>query len=554
MVRRTNAAAPVSLLDDPVVQRRRWWILATLCLSLVIVFVGNSSLNVAIPSISEQLGASTSELQWIVAAYALVFAGLLFTAGSLGDRFGRKRALGLGLTIFLVSAVAAAGSSATWQLIASRAVMGAAAAFIMPSTLSILINVFRPEERTRAIAIWAAAAGVAGVVGPLTSGLLLGHFWYGSVFLINVPIVLVALLAGWFMLPESKDPDGGKLDPCGAILSIVGIVALVYGLIQAPEDGWTSAETLATFMVAAIVLTAFVLWELHVDEPMIDMRYFRSRSFSIGAGGMVVVFVAMYGVVFLITQYFQLILGYSPLGAAARLFPMAPIMIVVSPLTPRLSTRFGTHRVVAFGMLSVATGMLLFRGLSASTSYPYVLACLVPLVIGFALTMSPMTASIMSVVPPRRAGAGSAMNDATRELGTALGVAALGSLAASRYSASVAKLLPQLGLSTSAERGARSSLAGALETARGLPAAAGHVLTVGTQHAFISGIHLAVTVGAGLSVAAGFVVLRYLPRTVSHEGAMHGAVESIEDMAELGLAGVPPVFAEHYSDEERLEP
>ena len=242
---------PVPLVDQPAVQARRWWILVILCLSLIIVFVGNSSLNVAIPSLSRDLDATTSQLQWIIAAYALVFAGLLFTAGALGDRFGRKKVLQLGLALFLLSALAASASTATWQLIASRAVMGAAAALIMPSTLSILVNVFRPEERTKAIAIWAAAAGVAGIIGPIASGFLLGHFWYGSVFLINVPIVVIALVAGYFIVPESMNSDKDPLDPVGAILSIITIVTFVYGLIQAPDQGWGSPATLAAFGVGA---------------------------------------------------------------------------------------------------------------------------------------------------------------------------------------------------------------------------------------------------------------------------------------------------------------
>jgi MFS transporter, DHA2 family, integral membrane protein len=537
-----------ALYDDERVHRLRWWTLAVLCLSLVIVFVGNSSLNVAIPSLSRDLEATTSQLQWIVAAYALVFAGLLFTAGAIGDRYGRKTALQFGLLLFLLSALAASASTETWQLIASRATMGAGAAFIMPSTLSILINVFPPQERTKAIAIWAAAAGVAGIVGPVASGLLLEHFWYGSVFLINVPIVAVALLAGRFLVPESKDPEGAKLDPVGAGLSIVGIVAFVYGLIEAPDKGWTSPQTLVTFLIAAAVLTIFVLWERHVDVPMIDMHFFRNPAFSVGTTGMIVVFLAMYGVMFLVTQYFQLVLGYSPLGAAVRLFPMAPIMIIVSPMTPRLSARFGAHRTVAFGMFSVAAGMLLFRGLGLDTAYPYVLACLLPLVIGFALTMSPMTASIMSAVPPRRAGVGSAMNDATRELGTALGVAVLGSLAASRYSATLSDLTAALGLSPAAQHTANSSLAGAIETAGTLPASAGQALTTDAQRAFVQGLHLAVSVGAALAILAAGLVLRFLPHMASHGTAMRGPVETMEEAAEVGVAGTPPIFADQYSE------
>jgi len=521
---------------------RRWWTLAVLCLSLLIVFVGNSSLNVAIPTLSRELSATESQLQWVVAIYSLVFAGLLFSTGAIGDRYGRKGALQFGLALFLVSCLFASLSNSMWQLIACRALMGAAAAFIMPSTLSIIVNIFPPEERTKAIAIWASVTGAAGALGPLASGWLLGHYWYGSVFLVNIPIIVVALISGWFLVPKSRDPEEAALDPVGALLSIVGIVALVYGLIQAPDAGWTSPATLSAFGVAVVVLTLFALWELHTTEPMLDMRFFRNPGFSVGTGGMILVFMAMYGTMFLITQYFQLILGFSPLGSALRLLPLAPIMIVVSPLTPRLSARFGANRVVAAGMLLIAVGMTLFRALEIDTSYLYILVCVTPLASGMALAMSPMTASIMSSVPTRRAGAGSAMNDASRELGAALGVAVLGSVTASKYAATLGNLT--LGLSGGDRTTAESSLAGALDTASHLPEAAGRVLTSGAEAAFIDGLHLAVTVGGLLATLAAVLVWRYLPRAVAHEGALSGPGGAMENTAELGIGGVPPLFAD----------
>jgi len=519
---------------------RRWWTLAVLCMSLLIVFVGNSSLNVTIPTLSRELHATESQLQWVVASYSLVFAGLLFSTGALGDRFGRKGTLQIGLVLFLVAAALASASSTMWELIGCRAVMGAAAALIMPSTLSIIINVFPPHERPKAIAIWASITGAAGGFGPLISGWLLGHFWYGSVFLVNVPIIAVALIAGWFLVPKSRDPEQGKLDPVGALLSIVGISSLVYALIEAPDSGWGSTTTLTAFAVAAVVLALFVLWELRVDEPMLDMHFFRNGAFSTGTAGMILVFLAMYGVMFLITQYFQLILGYSPLSTSLRMLPMAPIMIVVAPLTPRLSKSFGAHRVVAAGMILISVGMLMFRALDLHTDYWYVLLSLFPLVGGIALTMSPMTAAIMSAVPARRAGAGSAMNDASRELGAALGVAVLGSVAASHYANGVDSLVQ--GLSGAQRSVAESSLAGALDVAGHLPTAAGQALSTGAQEVFVGGIHLAVTVGAILAAVAAAIVLKYLPRNVGDEGAMHGAVESMEEAAELGLGGTPPIF------------
>jgi EmrB/QacA subfamily drug resistance transporter len=532
-------------VEAPVAYEKRWWTLAVLCLSLLIVFVGNSSLNVAIPTLSEDLGATTSQLQWVVAAYSLVFAGLLFTAGALGDRFGRKGALQLGLLGFLIACVLASMSTEMWQLIACRALMGGAAAFIMPSTLSILVNVFPPNERARAIAIWAGVTGAAGAIGPVASGWLLGHYWFGAVFLVNVPIIVVALITGVVLVPSSKDPEEGALDPVGAALSVVGIVSLVFGLIEAPDKGWASTETLVAFAVAFVALLGFVLWERRHPEPMLDMSYFKNPAFSTATGGMILVFLAMYGVMFLITQYFQLILGYSPLDAALRLLPMAPIMMIVAPLTPAIIARIGHNRTVGLGMALVSIAFVLFTQLTTHSPYAYILLCVGFLVPGIAMTMSPMTASIMSAVPPRRAGAGSAMNDATRELGAALGVAVLGSVAASRYSSGLESVLH--GLPPADQATASSSLAGALSTAAHLPAQAAAELTHTAETAFVSGIHLASIVGAVLAAAAALIVLRFLPRQILQHGAELDVVESLEDAAQLGLAGMPPIFAEDHS-------
>ena len=527
---------------SPTVYRRRWWILVALCLSLLIIFVGNTSLNVAIPTLSRELHATESQLQWVIAAYSLVFAGLLFTAGAIGDRFGRKGALQLGLVIYVCACLYAAWSRSTGELIAARATMGLGAAFIMPSTLSILVNVFPPHERTKAIAIWAGVVGAAGAIGPVSTGLLLSRFWYGSVFLVNVPIIATALVAGWFLLPKSRDPLEADIDPIGAILSIIGIVALVYGLIEAPGHGWASTTTLVAFGVAAVVLLAFVLWELHTETPMLDIRYFRNPAFSTGTGGMILIFMAMYGLIFLLTQYLQLILGFTPLGTALRLLPMAVIMLVVAPLTPRLSARFGANKTVAAGMLLAALSMFLFRLTTPHTPYIAVAGMIACLNAGFALSMSPMTAAIMSAVPSRRAGAGSAMNDASRELGAALGIAVMGSIAASQFSNRVDSLTH--GLSPALQERASASISGAIGVADSIGGKVGAALHVGADNAFLEGLHLSVTIGAVLCLISAWLVTRYLPRVLSHEGAMHGPVEAMEDVATLGIAGVPPIFAD----------
>jgi Na+/melibiose symporter-like transporter len=316
----------------------------------------------------------------------------------------------------------------------------------------------------------------------------------------------------------------------------------VFGLIEAPDHGWTSPTTVAAFVLAGVVLLLFVLWELRTPEPMLDMHLFRHPAFSIGSSGMTLVFVAMYGVMFLITQYFQLVLGYSPLEAAAGLLPLAMTLLVVSLTTPKLTARFGAHRVVACGMCLLGIGMLLLSRLTAHTPYAYLVVSFVPFSSGMALAMSPMTASIMSAVPSRRAGMGSAMNDATRELGAALGVAVMGSIAASRYSGHISSALHGLGSADQAT--ARSSIAGALGVAQNLGGSAGEALRTASEGAFLSGVHVSAIAAAGLAFGSAVLVYRKLPHNLARTGAVHGPIESLEDAAELGIAGVPPLFAD----------
>jgi EmrB/QacA subfamily drug resistance transporter len=526
---------------------RRWWTLVVLCLSLLVTFVGNTSLNIALPTLARELDASTSQLQWSVSVYSLVFSGLLFIGGALGDRFGRKGTLQLGLLGFVAGAALAATASEMWQIIACRALMGAAAAFIMPSTLSILVNVFGPDERAKAIAIWAATTGAAGALGQLLSGWLLSHFWFGSIFLANVPIIALTLVGSIALVPSSRDPEVGRLDPVGALLSVVGVSGIVYGLIEAPDFGWTSSRSLLAFGVGTIALFAFVQWERRVDDPMLDMRYFRNPAFSVATSGMVVVYVAIYGVMFLFTQYFQLIQGYSPLETAVRLFPIAPLMMGVAPLTPRIVRTLGANRTVAIGMALIGISYMLLGQVTTTTPYLPIICVLCLQVIGAALTTSPITASIMSAVPPRKAGQGSAMNNTTRELGTALGVAVLGSLAASRFTSGISGAIS--GLSPGDRATARESLSGAATVARRLGSDQAARLTDAANHAFVDGVRLASLTGGVLAVLAAVAVLRWLPRHLEPRGAMKGPLEAAENMAELGIGGAPPLFADTAEDQ-----
>ena len=375
---------------------RRWWILVVLCFSLLVIVLDNTILNVAIPTIVRDLNATNSQLQWMVDAYTLVFAGLLLTAGSLGDRFGRRGALQFGLVLFGLGSLASAFATTSEQLIATRAFMGIGGAFIMPATLSIITNVFPARERGKAIGVWAGTAGLAGVLGPVTGGFLLEHFYWGSIFLVNIPIVVVGVFAGVFLIPNSKDPSAPRLDPLGAVLSIVGLSVLLYGIIEAPQEGWGSTVTLTTFAFGAVALGAFFAWEAHTDHPMLDVGFFKKARFTAASMSIMFVFFAMFGSTFLMTQYFQFVLGYTPLETGIRFLPIAASMMILAPLSARFVDRLGTKLVVGTGMLMVTAGLASWVSLSATSAYwPDIVWRQAMMASGMALTMAPATESIM---------------------------------------------------------------------------------------------------------------------------------------------------------------
>jgi EmrB/QacA subfamily drug resistance transporter len=498
---------------DAHVYQRRWKTLAVLCGSLMIVIIGNTVLNVALPTMSrpDQLGASNTELQWFVDAYALVFAGLLFTAGALGDRFGRKGALQIGLVVFGLGSLFGSMADSSAQVIAARAIMGVGAAFVMPSTLSILTNVFPTRERAKAIAIWAGISGAGAAIGPLASGLLLEHYWWGSVFLINLPIIAVAFIAGAVLVPKSKDRTATPLDPLGAVLSIIGMSSLVYAIIEGPNHGWVSQTSLLWFGAAALALGLFVLWESHTPHPMLDLELFKNRRFAVSSGGISLVFFAMFGTFYMMTQYLQFVLDYTPLQAAVRLLPLSAVLMAVAPQTPKLVGRFGADRVAASGLGLVALALTLVSTLGQSTPYWYLLITVMILAAGMAMTMTPMTTQLMTSVPRDRAGMGSAMNDTTRELGGALGVAVLGSLVTSQYTSGVsgvASLLPD-----QAREVAEASIGGVhgLIDAGVLPAQAAQTLLTTAKQAFVDGLGLAATAAAVIVGITAIAVLKLLP-------------------------------------------
>ena len=508
---------------DEKAYERRWWILGVLCLSLLIIVVDNSILNVALPTLARPesqggLDATNSQLQWMVDSYVLVFAGLLLTAGSLGDRFGRRGGLQIGLVVFGLGSLLSAMASSPGQLIATRAVMGIGGAFIMPATLSLITNIFEGAERGRAIAIWAGVAGLAVAIGPLTGGFLLEHFYWGSVFLVNLPIVAFALVTGALIMPTSKDPSAPRLDLVGAGLSIAGLVALVYGVIEAPSEGWTDSMILGAFGLAAVLLTAFLLWERHSSHPMLDLNFFKNPRFTTASASVTVLFFTLFGMIFLLTQYFQFVLGYSPLQAGVRLLPMALTMMVVAPLSARIVERIGTKIVVATGLFLVAIGVLSLVQLDVTTGYENIVWRLVVLAVGMGLTMAPATESIMGSLPLARAGVGSAVNDTTRQVGGALGVAIIGSVLASTYGTQVGDAVAGQQLPSGVANEAQNSLGFALETAGRLGGPAGEALATTARTAFVDGMHQGFLVAAAVAFVGSIVALVWLPARARRAG------------------------------------
>ncbi len=433
------------LTDPEIAHRRRWLTLLVLCLSLMVIGIDNTILNVAIPTLAKPtsaggLGASASELQWIVDAYTIVFAGLLLTSGSLGDRFGRYRALTIGLVIFGVGSALSAFAPSATVLIGTRALMGIGASAIMPATLSILTNVFHdPRERAKAIGVWAGVSAIGIAIGPIAGGVLLQHFWWGSVFLVNVPVVIFALVAGFLLVPDSRDPAAGRLDPLGSVLSIAGLSLLLWAIIEGPSSGWGSPSVLGGFIIGAAILTGFFVWELKCANPMLDVRFFENPRFSAASGAITLAFLALFGTIFLLTQYTQQVLGYTTVEAGAIFLPQSIVLMIFAPMSTRWVRKFGNKAVVATGLFVLAVALALMATFQTDSSAYLVVGITALSAFGMAHVVAPATESIMGSLPRAKAGVGSAMNDTTRQVGGAVGVALLGSILASAFRPHVAR-------------------------------------------------------------------------------------------------------------------
>jgi EmrB/QacA subfamily drug resistance transporter len=491
------------------IHRMRWKTLGVLSLSLVIIGLDNTILNVALPTLQDEFGASASTLQWMVDSYLLVFAGLLLVFGTLGDRLGRKLALQTGVTIFGLASLGALIADTAGEVILIRSIMGVGAALIMPATLSIIANVFAPEERGKAIGIWAALAAIGIGLGPLAGGLLIEWFDWSAIFLLNVPVALVAVLLGILLVPESRDPKPGSFDVAGATLSTAGFTVLVYAVIEAPEEGWGSALIVGLLATAAALLAAFVWWERRTAQPMLDLGFFRNARFSVGTLAVSVAFFSLLGGIFALTQYLQFAHGYSAIEAGAIMTPIALGLVMGAGSSSRAVQRIGLAPVVAAGLTGLALVLTTTLLWEADTSVVVLLAWFFALALSMGWVMAPATEAVVSAVPAARSGVASAMNTVARMVSGALGVAVVGSLVNSLYAEDIEPALTAL--PAPARETASESIGAATAVAAQLTPEAGSTLLASAGDAFVDAMATGLVVAAALSAATALLVVRTLP-------------------------------------------
>lgn len=546
---------------------RRGLALAALCTAALVISLDTTIVNVALPSLVRQLHASTTNLQWVVDAYSLVFAALILTAGSLGDRLGRKGTLIVGLVVFGAASLAGSAGSTVHELIAARAVMGLGAALIFPATLSLISNIFTERaERARAIGLWGATTGVGIVMGPIVGGWLLEQFWWGSVFLFMTPVAGVVAIGAALVVPPSRDPTAPPVDWAGLALSSAGMGALILTIIQAPDWGWGSSRTIAGFVISAAVLTGFLLMERRRRHPMLDVGLFRNARFTAASGSVTIAFFALSGFIFLVTQFLQFLKAYSPLTTGIRLLPVAGSVAAASLVGTRLAVRAGNKLVVTSGLIFLSGALLWISTSSSATRYLEIAGQMILLGTGMGLTSAPATEAIMGVVPKEKAGVGSAVNDATRLLGGTLGVAVIGSVSASLYASRLIATLPA-GLPPAAIEAAKGSVGGAIITAQHLSqAGAGPVASQlraaavdGFLHSFAAGSLVACAVAAGGALVAWF----FLPARPSAEAkaemttivAGAGARDGVRPVPRARGVRLPTTLWRHaVNDSQRSEP
>jgi EmrB/QacA subfamily drug resistance transporter len=534
-------------METPVTTGRARAILLALSLSAFIISVDVTIVNVALPTLVRSLGATATQLQWVVDAYSLVFAALVLAAGSLSDRQGRKGTLLIGLAVFASASLAGALVDTTAELIAARAVMGLGAALMFPSTLSLLVNVFTERgERAKAIGIWGATTGVGIATGPIVGGWLLERFWWGSIFAFMAAAAAAVAVLVARVVPTSRDPRTPPVDWRGFGLSSVAMAVLVLGVIEAPEWGWASAAAVSAMAAGIGLLALFVVFERRADHPMLDVRLFRNPRFSAASGSVAISFFALQGFIFLVTQYFQFIKGFSPLGTGVRLLPVATTVAVASVVGTKLAVRAGNKVIVAAGLLCFAAGLLWTATVSTSTSYATIVGQMLLLGVGMGLTSAPATEAIMGAVPRAKAGVGSAVNDATRLFGGTLGVAVIGSVAASLYSSRLAATAPAH-LPAPAAAAAKASVGGAILASQALTRAgfphAGTALAASASGAFLHSLAGGCAVAGGVVLAGAIMAVLFLPARPGREPQPEPASPSGDSSLQVNAPLPRPVAA-----------
>ncbi|KRC65970.1 MFS transporter [Aeromicrobium sp. Root236] len=482
-------------------------VLAVVSLALMTVVSAVSGLNVALPDLARETGATQTEITWIVDAYTVVFAGLLLFAGALGDRFGRRELLAAGLAVFGIAAGLGMLTSDPGQLIALRALMGMGAAAIMPTTLSIITTSFPVEQRGKAIGVWVGMAGGGAVLGLFGSGILLEFYSWSSFFGLNVALATLALLGTLVVVPSSVDEDPPRLDLVGALLSLVAVAGTVFGIIEGSDRGWGDALTLSGLAIGVLGLVGFVVWELLIDQPMLDPRLFRNRSFSAGSLTVMVQFFATFGLFFVVIQYLQFVVGRSPLEAAVALLPLPVVMIPLARNAPRIAHKVGFRRLAPLGLLFTASGLMVVSQVGADLTYWSFALGLVLFAAGMGLAGTPATTAITESLPESKQGVASAVNDTARELGSAFGIAILGSVLNQQYRDGMTEAVH--GLPPAVAEGAESSIAFTQSPHVHEMGAAGQQLVSAAQHAFVDGIGGALLIAAAI-VAVTAVVVAFL--------------------------------------------
>ena len=509
----------------------RWLTLAVLCSTVLILNLDNTVLNVALPTLVRDLSATSTQLQWIVDAYALVFGGLLLVAGSLADRVGRKRVLLTGMTAFAGGSAWAAFSGSVGMLIAARASMGIGAALMMPPTLSIVTAVFTdPAERQRAIGFWAGSSGVGFAVGPIIGGLLLARFWWGSVFLINVPIAVAGILCALKLVPDSKNPAAGRPDVVGGVLSVCGLGLVLWAIIEAPIHGWSSTLVVSAGAMGLLVLAGFLAWERHSEHPMLNLEFFRRRSFSMAVSSVGLLLFSLVGALFVLTQFLQFELGYSALEAGLRMLPIAAALAVVAPLSSLFVRLLGAKVVTASGLLLVAVGLWQVSGASAASTYASILPGMVLTGVGGALVMPTVSGSVMGSVPRGDTAVASATNGTFIQIGGALGVAVVGSVLSTRYQERMSAALSHASVPETLRHTILGSVGGALAVSARAGGEVGRLLETAARSAFVDGADLGLVVAAAVALAGACLALVGMPTRLPRGAEAAGdAQEAGED-------------------------